>query len=99
MLSRCEEGNREVARLIYGDDRELFEREESDLPKWDKSNPYMLDDVIRLIASTTIQLREENRVLQQRVDQLEKELHNATMYSRKNLVRRIKRIGKKKADK
>lgn len=66
-LATCENGNREVAKLIFGEDGPLFKMDEKELPKWEKENPYMLDDVIRLIGAITIELREENRRLYEQV--------------------------------
>jgi hypothetical protein len=99
LLAQCEEGNREVARLIYGEDRELFEKDDKELPKWEKDNPYMVDDVIRLVASTAIQLREENRKLEERVHQLEEQVKQMDKGINNSIPRKVKRKIKKIMDK
>lgn len=99
LLAQCEEGNREVARIIYGEDRELFEKDDKELPKWEKDNPYMVDDVIRLVASTAIQLREENRKLEERVRQLEEQAKQMEKEINNSIPRKVKRKIKKVMDK
>lgn len=90
LMNRCAEGNREVARLMYGDARELFEKDSHSLPKWKKENPYMIDDVIRLLTVTTIQLREENRLLRERVSRLENRLENEPRNPMRYYPRKLK---------
>lgn len=87
-LSQYREGNREIAKMFFDEDGELFEDPQKSVVKWEKENPYMLDDVIRLIGIITMELREENR-------RLEKKLKHPFRYIGKSIIRKIKSIGKK----
>lgn len=96
LMSQFAAGNREVARLIYGDDRDLFEPDDNELPKWEKDNPYMIDDVIRLVAVTSMQLREENMELKECIKRLENNSRNYAVNYPKKLARKIKHAIEKK---
>lgn len=93
-LASCAESNREVAKLIFDEDGDLFDNTDKDLPKWEKDNPYMIDDVIRLVGMTAIELRDENKKLEEKIKQVENELRemrNPFIYYPKKLYRKIKR--------
>ncbi|MBO5371956.1 MAG: hypothetical protein J6A75_04450 [Lachnospiraceae bacterium] len=94
LLADCKEGNREVAKLIFEEDGELFKNDDKELPKWEKDNPYMMDDVIRLVATTALELRKENQKLEEKIHRLEaeiREMKNPVTYYPKKLYRKIKR--------
>lgn len=52
LLESYKESNQKVAReyLKEGADSDLFEYSVSDLPKWEKDNPYMTNDLIRILG-------------------------------------------------
>lgn len=59
-MENYKKSNRRVAKKFFGED-ELFDLSWKELPKWDKDNPYMTDDLIRFIGACCIQLKYENR--------------------------------------
>jgi len=71
-LKAYEEGNRKVAQEYFGED-ELFDSSIKDLPKWERNNPYMADDIIRFIGMCCLQLLERQEQMQQEIDSLRKE--------------------------
>lgn len=70
-MERYEEENRLVSEEFF-DGEELFEKGWKDIPKWEKDNPQMQDDMIRFVGACCMQLAEENRNLRSRVELLEK---------------------------
>lgn len=65
LLGRYASGNLRVASEYIGDGKPLFSEEVSGLPKWDKDNPYMDEDMIRFFAAVSIGLHRENEELKQ----------------------------------
>ncbi len=65
LLKKYAAGNARVADEYIGDKNPLFSEEISDLPKWEKDNPYITDDIIRFFAAAVIDLRRENENLKQ----------------------------------
>ena len=63
--------NQEVADEFFGGG-ELFDTSWKDIPKWEKDNPYMQDDLIRFVGACSVKLIEENRALRSRVEILER---------------------------
>lgn len=70
-MEQYQEENRQVAEE-YFDGGELFDLSWKDIPKWEKDNPYMQDDMIRFVGACCMRLIEENRELKGRVSMLEK---------------------------
>lgn len=70
-MEQYQEENREVAEEYFGEE-ELFDLSWKDIPKWEKNNPYMQDDLIRFVGACCMRLAEENRELKSRVEWLEK---------------------------
>ena len=70
-MDRYREENRQVAEEFF-EGGELFDLSWKDIPKWEKDNPYMQDDMIRFVGACCMKLIEENRALRTRVDNLEK---------------------------
>ena len=52
---------------------ELFDNTVKDVPKWEKENPYMLDDVIRLLGTTSVYFYHETIRLKQELNTLTKQ--------------------------
>lgn len=90
-LRTYQEGNRKIAEEYLGEPGgELFDEPISDLPKWQKDNPYMYDDLIRFAGVTAIRLLEENQKLKKEIKSLSN-FRNHVNHPFKTLFRRIKR--------
>lgn len=89
-MGRYEEENKLVSEEFF-DGEELFETSWKDIPKWEKDNPQMQDDIIRFVGACCMKLVEENRNLRSRVELLEK--------SQKILRNPVYAIVKKRAEK
>lgn len=74
-MKKYEEENRQVSEDFF-DGEPLFELDWKDVPKWEKDNPYMMDDVIRFVGACCMQLRAENAQLRQEVQELRKKVSN-----------------------
>lgn len=73
-LERYREGNEQIAADFIGDGKPLFDYGVgTDLPKWEKDNAYMMDDVIRIFTVITQDLHEEVERLKKENEQLKKE--------------------------
>lgn len=70
LLNRYAKGNTRIAEEYIGDGNPLFSGEIPDLPKWEKDNPYMVDDIIRFFSAVSIDLRRENESLRQELEKL-----------------------------
>lgn len=72
-------GNRKVAQE-YMDEEELFDMSFDGIHKWQKDNPYLLDDVIRFVAQTNIsmlrQMDEENTAVREELERLKGSLRH-----------------------
>ncbi|MCI8489742.1 MAG: hypothetical protein HFJ04_05775 [Lachnospiraceae bacterium] len=76
-LEQYNSDNRRIAEeYLKEPGKELFHSTDKDLPKWEKDNPYMLDDVIRFIGVTGIYLFQENLSLKQKLNSMEKEFRS-----------------------
>lgn len=74
-LERYREGNKQIAEDFIADGKPLFTYDVAEeLPKWDKNNGYMLDDVIRIFTVITQDLHEGAVQLQKENEQLQKEM-------------------------
>lgn len=96
-LAQYHEGNQKVAEEYLGETgKELFDMTFKNLPKWDKDNPYMIDDVIRFIAVTNAamirRMDDEKRALKQEME----EKLNELKYKLKHPLRASVRIILKK---
>lgn len=61
-LKKYEEGNRRIAEeYLQEPDGVLFDNTINDIPKWEKDNPYMQEDLIRFVGTTSFYLNEENQ--------------------------------------
>lgn len=69
-LQQYREENEQVSELYFNGEP-LFEAGWKDIPKWEKENPYMQDDLIRFVGTCCMQLVEENRMLLNRIEELE----------------------------
>lgn len=76
-LKKYEEGNRRIAEeYLQEPDGVLFDNTINDIPKWEKDNPYMQEDLIRFVGTTSFYLNEENQKLKMELTDLRKELKN-----------------------
>ena len=73
-LEPYQKGNRRVAKEYFGEE-DLFYFDEEEKTKWEKDNPYMQDDLIRFVGASCMQILEENRKMQQELQQLIKVLN------------------------
>lgn len=69
-MDRYREENRQVSEKYFNGE-DLFEAGWKDVPKWEKDNIHMQDDLVRFIGACCMQLMEENCSLRQRVEKLE----------------------------
>lgn len=73
-MEQFDEGNQKIARTYIGDGQPLFSETFADVEKWDRDNPYFMDDLIRFISVSETELyRAINEANQRNVD-LEEEL-------------------------
>lgn len=70
-MEQYREENKEVAKEYFGEE-ELFDLTWKEVPKWEKDNPWMQDDLIRFVGACCMKLAEENQDLKSRVEWLEK---------------------------
>lgn len=89
-MKQYEEENREVSEEYFNGE-ELFDMSWKDVPKWEKDNPQMQDDLIRFVGACCMQLAEDNRDLKSRVEWLGK--------SREGLRHPVYTMMKRKRDK
>lgn len=73
-MKKYQKENKRVSEEFF-DGEELFSMEWKDLPKWKKDNPHMPDDMIRFMAACCMQMKEENKRLEEKVDKLSSEIH------------------------
>lgn len=73
-MEQYREGNRKLMQEYFGKDEDLFDMDFSKNKKWVLNNTEMERDIITLIGHVTVQLRQENRELQNRLSVLEKEI-------------------------
>ena len=66
LISKYEESNRRVLNEYVKEDWDsLFDNTTPDLPKWEKENPYMQDDIIRFVGMSAAFLLKENRKIRE----------------------------------
>ena len=67
LLECYREGNQKVAEEYLGEEpgSDLFDDIVSDLPKWQKDNPYMVDDLIRILGSVMMHLYQHEKEFEQ----------------------------------
>lgn len=70
-MDRYREENQQVSDEFF-DGGELFDLSWKDIPKWEKENPYMQDDLIRFVGACCMRLIQQNQELRSRVERLEK---------------------------
>lgn len=80
-MDRYREGNQKVAREYLNEPNgELFAQVFKDTGKWEKDNPYMIDDVIRFVAEANIsvlrKMQEENKALRKEIEDLKSKLRH-----------------------
>lgn len=84
-MDKYKEENRQVSEMFF-DGEELFEPGWKEVPKWQKDNPHMQDDVIRLVGACCMKLLEENRMLREEVRSLRRDFDKSQP---------LRRIGRK----
>ncbi len=68
-MDKFADENRKTAQEYFGE-TELFDLKWKDIPKWQKDNPHMQDDLIRFVGACCMQLLEENKKLRHELDDL-----------------------------
>lgn len=68
-LEQYAQGNQKVSEEYMGDGKPLFDDTISKLPKWEKENPYLYDDLVRFTGAVCERLYKENRILEEKLDQ------------------------------
>lgn len=98
LYEKFRESNRSLNKKLTGEDGELFTLDEKEEVEWEKDNPYMIDDVIRFIGSTTLflqeeieQLKTENKQLKEEMKQLKKDCHRTITYRLRTFYYKVKR--------
>lgn len=97
-LEPYQEGNRKIAEEYLGEPgAELFDNTVKDLPKWQKDNPYMLEDLIRFTGAMGMSLYQENQRLKKELEELSHEFSSLRFHLRhpfKTIARKLKKDGK-----
>ena len=74
LLKDYEEGNRRIAEeYLHDSSGELFNNTIKELPKWQKDNPYILEDLIRFTHVTLENLSQKNEEFREGLSELEEE--------------------------
>lgn len=95
-LARYEEGNRRVAAEYLGEpDTGLFSDTISELPKWTKDNPYMLNDVICFAAMGMSQLRRENEALREEIREVRGEFRSMKEKIKDSVSHPVRAVGRR----
>lgn len=79
------EMNQKVAEEFFGES-ELFDLSRKDLPKWEKDNPHMADDMIRFVGACCIQLINENKELRKEIKDLKSKMQHPFRTIKKKLI-------------
>lgn len=70
-LSAYLPGNKKVAEeYLHEPGADLFDVQTSELPTWQKDNPYMIDDLIRFAGEAIMCLYQKNRELRQELEEM-----------------------------
>lgn len=94
-LEPYKEGNRKIAEEYLHETAgtDLFDYTIKDLPKWQKENPYMMDDLIRFTGAMGMSLYQENQRLKKELEELSHEFSSLRFHLRhplKTVIRKIK---------
>ena len=63
ILEKYEDGNRKIAEQYIKDGKPLFDNKIEELPKWEKNNQYMYEDMLRFTTMAMTQSLRENNAL------------------------------------
>lgn len=74
-MDHYKEENRRVSEAYFGGG-ELFETGWKDVPKWEKDNPHMQDDLIRFVGACCMLLMEDNLRLGRQIDEVKERLRH-----------------------
>lgn len=95
LLEDYASGNKKIAEeYLHEPNAELLDKVQKELLKWQKDNPYMADDVIRLIGIAGICLYQENQMLKKEVHELSSFRFHLE-HPVKTIIRKIKQLTKK----
>lgn len=92
-LKEYEESNARVAELYCADGKPLFDDTIPDVPKYDKNNPYMIEDVLRFSAIGLKYMREELALAEK-----ERKAQKAQIKDLKEQIRQLKERDKALAE-
>lgn len=77
LLDQYEEDNNRIAIEYLGDtEHPMFERKIADVPKFEKNNPHMQDDMIRFVGVSCMYLMEENEKLRTEIKNIRDSLRH-----------------------
>lgn len=88
-------GNQKVAEKYLNETgTDLFDMDVKDLPKWEKDNPYMVDDLIRFIAVSNAgmirRMDAENKALRDEMDELRRKIRHPVKTAVMMLMKKFK---------
>ena len=90
-LENYKEGNRKIAEeYLHEPGAELFDYEVEDLPKWQKDNPYMVDDLIRILGSVMLRVYQSEQKMSE-IDQSVWQIKHPIYAICQSVKRKIKR--------
>ncbi len=99
LLEPYKAGNQKIAEeyLHEPSGTDLFDYTVKDLPKWERDNPYMFDDLTRFVGSMGMSLFQENQQLKKELAELSHEFESLRFHLRhpfKTVIRKLKGGGK-----
>ena len=71
-LRKYEQSNMQVAQTYFDDGMPLFDNTVPDIPKYDRNNPYMIEDVLRFAAIGIKYLRREQAASGEQIRELQR---------------------------
>lgn len=88
-LSPYYQGNEQIARDFIGDGQPLFDYDVQDTQKWEKQNPYMINDVVRVFSAAVCQLHGEILQLKEENTRLKRALSGGFFQKLKRRIRQL----------
>lgn len=73
-IGKYVESNEKVAQMYFGDGKPLFDYTVEDIPKYNRNNPYMIEDVLRFAAIGLKYLRRDQAASGEEIRELSKRL-------------------------
>ena len=73
-LRKYDQSNAKVAETYFDDGKPLFDNTVPDIPKYDRNNPYMMEDILRFAAIGLKYLRRDQAAAGGQIRELQKQL-------------------------